>query len=72
MNHDISACNGCIGKTGDTLQYCPLRDDCLRHSLFRQFKERKESCGIWMVIAGYKDGKCGLQIKINDEEAKDS
>ena len=70
MNHDISACNGCTGKITDQLQYCPLRDNCLRHSLFRQFREKKESGGIWIVVAAYKDGKCELQIKINDENTK--
>lgn len=70
MNHDISACNSCIGKIGNELQYCPLSEDCLRYKLFRKFKEKegKESCGIWMVVAGYKDGKCELQIKMKDEE----
>lgn len=67
MTNDISACNGCIGKVADQLQYCPLRHDCLRHKLFQDFENERKPGGVWMVIAGYKDGKCELQIKIDDE-----
>lgn len=63
MNHDISVCNGCTGKIADQFQYCPLRDNCLRHSLFKLHRDRKRLGNVWQVIAPYKDGKCELQIK---------
>lgn len=67
MPHDISVCNGCIGKIADQLQYCPLRHDCLRHSLFLLHRDGKRLGNIWQVTAAYKDGKCELQIKINND-----
>lgn len=67
MTNDISACNGCTEKIADQLQYCPLRHDCLRHKLFQDFENERKPGGVWMVIATYKDGKCELQIKIDDE-----
>lgn len=63
--NDISVCNGCIGKTDGSLQYCPLRENCLRHKLFLSHKDKERQ---WQVVAEYKDGKCELQIKMNDEK----
>lgn len=68
MNHDISVCSGCIDLIGDQLQYCPLRDNCLRHSLFLLHRDGKRLGNVWQVVAEYKDGKCELQIKIKDEK----
>ena len=68
MITDISACNGCIGETGDALQYCPLRDDCLRYYLFKQWNSKSTRTGwIWQVVAEYENGKCKLQIEMNNE-----
>lgn len=64
MNNDISVCNGCIGRIGDELQYCPLRDNCLRHSLFLLHRDGKRLGRIWQVVAEYKNEKCELQIKM--------
>lgn len=67
MITDISACNACIGRMGDKLQYCPLREDCLRHTLFLRHKHTGNPSGIWMVVAKYKNGKCELQIRKDNE-----
>lgn len=67
MTNDISVCNGCIGKTADQLQYCPLRHDCLRHSIFKLHRDGKRLGMIWQVVVGFENGKCELQIKINDD-----
>lgn len=68
MNYDISVCNGCIGIIADKLQHCPLKDDCLRHYLFKLHRDGKRLGDVWQVLAGYKDGKCDNQIKMNDEK----
>ena len=68
MTNDISVCSGCIDIIGDKLQYCPLRHDCLRHSLFLQHGDGKTLGDAWQVVAEYRDGKCELQIKTNDEK----
>ncbi|HIY88174.1 MAG TPA: hypothetical protein H9824_05665 [Candidatus Bacteroides pullicola] len=63
MMNDISVCSGCIDLIGDELQYCPLRDNCIRHSLFKLHRDGKRLGNVWQVVAAYKDGKCKLQIK---------
>lgn len=71
MNNDISVCNACIGRIGNEFQYCPLREDCLRHSLFLLHRDRKRLGRIWQLVAPYDNGKCELKIKINDEQRND-
>lgn len=59
MSYDIDMCDGI---TYDN-QICPLSQNCKR------FMEVLDKGFAWFLdYAPYEDGKCELQIKINDEK----
>lgn len=62
MNYDIDMCDGI---TYDN-QICPLSQNC------RRFMEVLDKGFAWFLdYAPYEDGKCELQIKINDDIQSD-
>lgn len=59
MSYDIDMCDGI---TYDN-QICPLSQNCKR------FMEKPDKGYAWCLdYAPYEDGKCELQIKMNDEK----
>ena len=59
MNYDFDLCDGI---TSDN-KMGPLRYNCKRF-----MEEAEKGYAWWLDFAPYGNGKCGLQIKINDEK----
>ena len=62
MNYDIDMCDGMVGN-----DYCPLRENCKRWVL-GQKALAENFPRIYWIYPCYENGKCKLQIKINDEK----
>ena len=62
MNHDMDMCDAMVDNG-----YCPLRENCKRW-VMGQKALMENHPRIYWIYPCYKDGKCELQIKINDEQ----
>ena len=58
----MSMCDAMIGNG-----YCPLRENCKRWVSGQKALMGKSPRMYW-IYPCFEDGKCELQIKINDEE----
>ena len=62
MSYDMDMCDAMIEN-----DYCPLRENCKRWVLGQKALMESPSHIYW-IYPCYEDGKCELQIKINDEK----
>ena len=63
MNYDIDMCDGMTYDNG----YCPFRENCKRFVLGQKALS-ENYYPIYWLYSPYDNGKCELQIKINDEK----
>lgn len=63
MNYDIDMCDGMTYDNG----YCPFRENCKRFVLGQKALSENYYPIYWLYTP-YEDGKCELQIKMNDEK----
>ena len=64
MNYDIDMCSG---VQNNWLYPCPLRENCKRFVLGKKALD-ENYYPIWWTKPLYENGKCKIQIKINDEK----
>lgn len=64
MNYDIGMCSGVQDHWSSP---CPLRENCQRFVLGRKALD-ENYYPIWWTNPLYENGKCKIQININDEK----